>query len=90
MDFVKIYPANLLGEVAYIKRLKRSFPFLKLIPSGGVTVENAFDYLKAGATACAVGRSLCDKALIRAHQWSEITERAKLFVQRFETAKAGR
>ena len=84
VDLVKIYPANFLGEVPYVSRLRRSFPFLKLVPSGGVNLDNFLDYLKAGATACVVGRSLCDKALIRAHQWTEITERAKQFVQKLD------
>ncbi|MBI3999385.1 MAG: bifunctional 4-hydroxy-2-oxoglutarate aldolase/2-dehydro-3-deoxy-phosphogluconate aldolase [Candidatus Omnitrophica bacterium] len=90
VDLVKIYPANFLGEVPYVSRLRRSFPFLKLVPSGGVNLDNFLDYLKAGATACVVGRSLCDKALIRAHQWTEITERAKQFVQKLESLKVTR
>ena len=87
VDLIKIYPANFLGEAPYINRLRRSFPFLKLVPSGGVTLENFLDYIKAGATACVVGRSLCDKSLIRAHQWTEITERAKQLVQKLESLK---
>ena len=90
VDLIKIYPANFLGEVPYIARLRRSFPFLKLVPSGGVTLDNFLEYLKAGATACVVGRSLSDKALIRAHSWSEITERAKQFVQKLESLKVTR
>jgi len=90
VDFVKIYPANFLGGPPYVKRLKRSFPVLKVIPSGGVNLDNFLDYLKAGAVACAIGRSLCDKSLIRAHQWPEITERAKQFIQKLEPAKVAR
>ncbi len=88
VDLIKIYPANFLGEAPYISRLRRSFPFLKLIPSGGVNGENFLDYLKAGATACVVGRSLSDKSLIRAHQWTEITERAKQLVQKLEVLRS--
>lgn len=90
VDLVKIYPANFLGEAPFINRLKRSFPFLKLVPSGGITLENFLDYIKVGASACVVGRSLSDKSLIRAHQWSEITERAKQLVQKLETLKVPR
>ncbi len=90
VDLIKIYPANFLGDAPYISRLRRSFPFLKLVPSGGVNLENFMDYLRAGASACVVSRSLCDKSLIRAHQWTEITERAKQFVQKVESLKIPR
>ena len=90
VDLIKIYPANFLGEAPFVSRLRRSFPFLKLVPSGGVNFDNFLDYFKAGASACVVGRSLCDKALIRAHQWPEITERAKQFVQKLESLKVAR
>ena len=90
VDLIKIYPTNFLGEAAYVKRLRQSFPFLKLVPSGGVNLDNFLDYIKVGATACAIGRSLCDKTLIRAHQWSEISERAKQFIQKLESLKIPR
>lgn len=90
VDLIKIYPANFLGEVPYINRLRRSFPFLKLVPSGGVNLENFFEYIRVGATACVIGRSLSDKSLIRAHQWTEITERAKQFTQKLESLKVTR
>ena len=90
VDLIKIYPANFLGEAPYVQRLKRSFPFLKLVPAGGVTLENFMDYIKAGAVACVVSRSLSDKSLIRNHQWSEITERAKQFTQKLDFLKVPR
>ena len=90
VDLVKIYPANFLGEAPYLNRLKRSFPFLKLVPAGGVNMDNFLEYLRVGATACAIGRNLCDKTLIRAHQWPEITERAKQFTQKLESLKVPR
>ncbi|OGW86217.1 MAG: hypothetical protein A3C35_02725 [Omnitrophica bacterium RIFCSPHIGHO2_02_FULL_46_11] len=90
IDLIKIYPANFLGEVPFLNGLKRSFPFLRLAPSGGVNLDNFLDYIKAGATACVISRSLCDKATIRAHQWSEITERAKQFTQKLESLKVPR
>ena len=90
VDLIKIYPVNFLGEAPYIKRLRRSFPFLKLVPSGGVNLDNFLEYIKVGATACAIGRSLCDKSLIRAHQWTEITERAKQLCLKLESLKVPR
>ena len=88
VDLIKIYPANFLGEAPYLNRLKRSFPFLKLIPAGGVNLDNFMDYIKAGAAACVIGRSICDKSLIRGDQWPEVTERAKQFVQKLQTKVA--
>lgn len=90
VDLIKIYPANFLGEAAYINRLRRSFPFLKLVPAGGVNLENFLDYLKAGAQACVVGRALSDKSMIRAHQWNEMTDRAKQLVQKLDSLKVPR
>lgn len=89
-DLIKIYPANFLGEAPYLQRLKRSFPFLKLIPAGGVNLDNFMDYIKAGTVACVVGRSLSDKSLIRNHQWAEITERANQFTQKLDSLKVTR
>jgi 2-dehydro-3-deoxyphosphogluconate aldolase / (4S)-4-hydroxy-2-oxoglutarate aldolase len=90
VDLIKIYPANFLGEAPYLNRLKRSFPFLKLIPAGGVNLDNFMEYLKAGASACVIGRSICDKSIIRGDQWPEVTERAKQFVQKLDTLKVAR
>jgi len=90
VDLIKIYPVNFLGGAPLINQLKRSFPFLKLVPSGDINLENFLDYVRAGSVASAVSRALCDKALIRAHQWSEITEKAKLFSQKLELLKAAR
>ncbi len=90
VDLIKIFPAHFLGQAPYLKCLKRSFPFLKLAPSGGVTLENFMDYLKVGVSACVIGRGLIDTGVIRAHQWNEITERAKQFVQRVESLKVPR
>lgn len=90
VDLIKIYPANFLGEAPYVKRLRQSFPFLRLVPSGGVSLDNFLDYIKVGATACAIGRSLCDKTLIRAHQWAEISERARQLTQKLEFLKVPR
>jgi 2-dehydro-3-deoxyphosphogluconate aldolase / (4S)-4-hydroxy-2-oxoglutarate aldolase len=90
VDLIKIFPANFLGKAAYLKCLRKSFPFLKLMPSGGVNLDNVMDYIKGGVTACSVGRGLCDTSMIRTHQWSQITERAKQFTQKLETLKVVR
>lgn len=81
-DFVKLFPADLLGGVDALRVVRETFPFLKLIPSGGVSLENCTAYLKAGAAALALSGALIDRALVRDSNWKEITERAKLFRSR--------
>ena len=89
-DLVRLFPINFLGGHAFVKCVRRSFPFLKLIPSGSVTSEDFLDYIKAGATACALGQALCDTSVIRQHQWLEVTERAKQFVEKVESLRVPR
>ncbi|OGW81162.1 MAG: hypothetical protein A3G33_09950 [Omnitrophica bacterium RIFCSPLOWO2_12_FULL_44_17] len=90
VDLIKIYPASFLGGVPYIRRIRRSFPFLKLVPSGDVNLETFPEYLRAGAVACEIGNAICDRSHIRLHQWNEITNAAKAFVQKVETLKVAR
>lgn len=90
VDLVRLFPADFLGGASYVKCLRRSFPFLKLVPSSGITLDNFLDYIKSGATACAVGRGLCEASVIRTHQWSEITDRAKQYIERLELLKVSR
>ena len=88
-DLVKIYPAASAGGPEYLKYLKGPLSFLKLVASGGVTLENAFEYLKY-CVAVYIGKGLFDKSLVRANGWSEITERARQLTQKLETAKVSR
>src|SRR5437588_6322430 len=64
-DVVKIFPANSVGGPKYIKALKGPLPHIEMIPTGGVSLETAGDFLKAGACAVAVGGELVDAKLIR-------------------------
>jgi 2-dehydro-3-deoxyphosphogluconate aldolase / (4S)-4-hydroxy-2-oxoglutarate aldolase len=89
-DLIRVFPVHFLGEAAYIKALRRSAPFLKLIPSGGIHLDSFVDYVKSGATACVLGLGLYDSATIRSHQWSEITARAKQFTQKLDSLKITR
>src|SRR6266478_564715 len=56
-DFVKLFPANTLGP-EYVKALRAPLPHLRLVPTGGVEVENVADFLKAGCAALGIGSSL--------------------------------
>jgi len=76
-DFVKVFPAGAVGGPGYLKALKAPLPQIDLVPTGGVSLENAADFIRAGAAALGVGADLVD---IKAES-SLITERAKQFVE---------
>ncbi|MBI4971917.1 MAG: hypothetical protein HZC17_08825 [Candidatus Omnitrophica bacterium] len=89
-EFIRIFPADLLGGAEYIRRLRSNFSFLKMIPQGGITVENVLDYLKGGSSAVALGGTLVEKSWIRSHDWDQVTARAKQFVEKVESLKVVR
>jgi 2-dehydro-3-deoxyphosphogluconate aldolase/(4S)-4-hydroxy-2-oxoglutarate aldolase len=80
-DFVKVFPAGALGGASYLKALKAPLPQIELVPTGGVSLKTAADFIKAGASALGVGADLVDLKAIRDGQASVITERAKQYVE---------
>jgi len=80
-DFVKVFPAGAVGGASYLKALKAPLPQIELVPTGGVSLKTAADFIKAGAAALGVGADLVDIKAIREGQAGIITERAKQFVQ---------
>ena len=66
-DAVKIFPCGNVGGPKYIKALKGPFPQIEMIPTGGVNLETAGEFLKAGACAVAVGGELVDPKLFLGH-----------------------
>jgi len=86
-DFVKVFPANAVGGPGYIKSLKGPFPQIALIPTGGVSLKTAADFITAGAAALGVGTDLVDTAAIRAGNAKLITERAKQFIEIVRSAR---
>ena len=87
-DLVKVFPAGALGGASYLKALKAPLPHIELVPTGGVSLKTAADFIKAGASALGVGADLVDLKAIRDGQASVITERAKQFVQIVREARA--
>jgi 2-dehydro-3-deoxyphosphogluconate aldolase/(4S)-4-hydroxy-2-oxoglutarate aldolase len=87
-DFVKIFPAGSVGGASYIKNLKGPLPQIKFIPTGGVSLKTAADFIKAGASALGVGTDLVDVKAIRAGEAHVITERAKQFIEIIREARA--
>ena len=80
-DFVKVFPAGALGGASYLKALKAPLPQIELIPTGGVSLKTAADFIKAGASALGVGADLVDTKALREGQGGLITERARQYVE---------
>ncbi|HUX45086.1 MAG TPA: bifunctional 4-hydroxy-2-oxoglutarate aldolase/2-dehydro-3-deoxy-phosphogluconate aldolase [Terracidiphilus sp.] len=80
-DYVKIFPCSAVGGASYLKSLLAPFPHLKLIPTGGVTLQTAESFLKAGARALGVGSDLVDLAAIDAGDPEKITKTARAYLQ---------
>ena len=85
-DFIKLFPADGLGP-KYIQNLLAPLPMLRIIPTGGVTVETAGDFLKAGCAALAAGSSLVAKEFIQNQDWAGLTARAAAFVAAVKKAR---
>ena len=85
-DVVKVFPATALGP-GYFKDLRGPMPHVRLMPTGGVSLENAGDWIRAGAVAIGVGGALVDPKLVAAGNYDGITERARRFVERVRQAR---
>ncbi len=88
-DYVKIFPCSAVGGAPYLKALLAPFPFLKLIPTGGVTLDTAANYLKAGARALGVGSDLVNLAAIDDGRPEAITRAARAYVDLVSNCRAG-
>jgi 2-dehydro-3-deoxyphosphogluconate aldolase/(4S)-4-hydroxy-2-oxoglutarate aldolase len=80
-DYVKIFPCSAMGGASYLKSLLAPFPFLKLIPTGGVTLETAGSFIQAGARALGVGSDLVNLAAIDAGRPETITDSARAYLK---------
>jgi 2-dehydro-3-deoxyphosphogluconate aldolase/(4S)-4-hydroxy-2-oxoglutarate aldolase len=86
-DFVKVFPAD-FGGPEYLKAIRAPLPQVKLIPVGGVSLENTGAFIKAGASAVAVGGNLVKKSAIAAKRFDELTDLARAYVQAVAGARA--
>lgn len=89
-DYVKIFPCSAVGGAGYLKSLLAPFPGLKLIPTGGVTLETASGFLEAGARALGVGSDLVNVSAINSGHPETITEAAKAYLAVIAQAKSAR
>jgi len=85
-DIVKVFPATALGP-SYIKDIRGPLPRVKLMPTGGVSLENAGDWIRAGAVAIGVGTAMVDAKLVAAGDFEAIGRRAAQFVEAVRAAR---
>lgn len=88
-DVVKVFPGSLAGP-AYIKALKGPFPYIPLMPTGGVSVDNVGEWFAAGVVAVGAGSELCPPQLARDGKFDEITARAAAFARRVAEVRSAR
>jgi 2-dehydro-3-deoxyphosphogluconate aldolase/(4S)-4-hydroxy-2-oxoglutarate aldolase len=88
-DIVKVFPATQLGP-QFIKDVRAPLPQVKLMPTGGVTLDNAGDWIRAGAVAVGVGSALVDTKAIDAGRFEIITANAARVIQSVAAARAPR
>ena len=87
-DFVKIFPCGAVGGPAYIRSLRGPFPELRLVPTGGVSLSTAAEYIRAGAMALGVGSELVSAAALKSGETSSITALARQYVAAVHEARA--
>jgi 2-dehydro-3-deoxyphosphogluconate aldolase/(4S)-4-hydroxy-2-oxoglutarate aldolase len=87
-DIVKVFPATALGP-GFLKDVHGPLPAVKLMPTGGVSVENAGDWIRAGAVAVGVGSALLDGAAITAGNFTKITDNARRMIENVSSARSG-
>lgn len=88
-DIVKVFPADVVGP-GFFKAVRGPLPQVKLMPTGGVDLTTAADFLNAGAVCLGVGSQLVDPKLVSAGNFAAITELAKKYVDIVRTWRAGR
>lgn len=87
-DAVKVFPAGAVGGASYLKALKAPLPQIELIPTGGVSLKTAADFIKAGAMALGVGADLVDTGALREGNTALITESARQFLEIVQVTRA--
>jgi 2-dehydro-3-deoxyphosphogluconate aldolase/(4S)-4-hydroxy-2-oxoglutarate aldolase len=86
-DMVKVFPAAQLGGPEYLKALRGPLPQILLVPTGGVNLQNAGAFIKAGATALGVGGELVDKKAVKENKFEVITQNTRAFLKAIREAK---
>jgi len=85
-DIVKVFPATSLGP-QFFRDLRGPLPFIRLMPTGGVTLENARLFLAAGACAVGIGTALVDAKSVEAGDWEALETRARVLMASLEAGR---
>jgi 2-dehydro-3-deoxyphosphogluconate aldolase / (4S)-4-hydroxy-2-oxoglutarate aldolase len=88
-DFVKIFPCGTVGGAKYIKALKAPLPQIPMVPTGGVNLATAADFIRAGAAALGVGGELVTSSALESGDTAPITEAARSLVAIVREARSG-
>jgi 2-dehydro-3-deoxyphosphogluconate aldolase/(4S)-4-hydroxy-2-oxoglutarate aldolase len=88
-SIIKVYPACSVGT-DFFKNILGPLPFLRLSPSGGMTLENAADWIRAGAVSVSMAAALMDPGMMRNGAWDDLTERARRVVTSVADARRER
>ncbi len=85
-DFVKVFPTGSLGS-QYLSDLRGPLPQIKIIPTGGITLENAADFIHAGASAVGIGSALVRKDWLQKRDFAAIRNAAGQWLQAVKQAR---
>ncbi len=86
VDVIKVFPGSLTGP-GYLKAIHGPFPYIDLMPTGGVSKDNIQDWFEAGAVAVGIGSELCPKSLVTSGKFDEISKLATEFSQIVKAAR---
>ncbi len=87
-DLIKVFPATALGP-GYLRDVHGPLPHVKLVPTGGVSIDNAGDWIRAGAAAVGAGSALLDAAAVAAGDYPRLTDNARRIVANVTAARTG-
>lgn len=87
-DLVKVFPAGSVGP-GYVRSIRGPLGQLPIVPTGGVDLDNAADFIEAGAVAVGVGSALVDDRAVAEGDFETVTETAQVFVETVEQARQG-
>ena len=89
-DAVKVFPCSAVGGAKYIRAVKAPFPQIEMIPTGGVNLETAADFLSSGSMAVGVGSELVDLHVINSGNFEIVTKRAQQFLEIVAQVRKGK
>jgi 2-dehydro-3-deoxyphosphogluconate aldolase/(4S)-4-hydroxy-2-oxoglutarate aldolase len=86
-DYIRIFPAQFFGP-EYVRTLLSGFPFLRIVPSGGLTQQTLPDWWKSGASALVIGGNLFNDALLTLKQWATLERNARVYAETFDDVRS--